>query len=217
MALGTDFGGIHSHRDLNLIQQSVLVQPAQPKNVFIDIPGANGFKDFTEWLTGSVAFNARIITWTFALYPGEKWDAMHSEVSGSLNGRYCKITLDTDPEWYYLGRLTVKNYNIDKSLRQITVEATCQPFKLRQTETRKSANISTEYQSFLLNCSRMPVIPSITVTTDALVLWKENTYSINMGTNWIPDIQLQEGENILQVKAIAGSGSVEIVYQEGAL
>ena len=30
MGRGTDFGGIHSYRDLNLIQQTVEEQPAEP-------------------------------------------------------------------------------------------------------------------------------------------------------------------------------------------
>jgi hypothetical protein len=135
MARGTDFGGIHSHRDLNLIQQSVEVDPAEPKLNMVEIPGADGAVDMSEQPAGRVVFNTRKITWTYALYPGESWDAKHRQVSNVLNGRKCNITLDTDPEYYYVGRLSVTKHNIDNTLRQITIVAICQPYKLRQEQT----------------------------------------------------------------------------------
>jgi len=135
MARGTDFGGIHSHRDLNLIQQTVEVDPAEPKLNLVEIPGADGAVDMTEQPAGRVTYNTRKITWTFALYPGESWDAKHRQVSNALNGRKCNITLDTDPGYYYQGRLSVTKHKIDNTLRQITVVAICQPYKLKQDQT----------------------------------------------------------------------------------
>lgn len=135
MARGTDFGGIHSYRDLNLIQQAVEEQPAEPKLNLIDIPGADGSKDLSELPTGRVVYSDRSLSWTFALYPGENWTAKHRQVSNALNGRRCRITLDEDPGYYYDGRVTVKKYARDKLLRQITVEATCAPYMLKQEKT----------------------------------------------------------------------------------
>lgn len=135
MARGTTFGGIHSHIDLNLIQQKVEVEPAEPKLNLVEVPGADGAVDMTEQPAGRVTYKTRKITWTFALYPGENWDAKHQQVNNALNGRGCDITLDTDPEYYYRGRLSVKKHNVDRSLRQIIVEAICQPYKLRQAQT----------------------------------------------------------------------------------
>ena len=136
MARGTDFGGIHSHRDLNLIQQNVYVEPAEPKLNMVEIPGADGAVDMSEQPAGRVVFKTRKITWTFALYPGESWDLKHRQVSNALNGRKCNITLDTDPEYYYVGRLSVSKHKVDGVLRQITIVAICQPYKLRQEQTQ---------------------------------------------------------------------------------
>lgn len=136
MARGTDFGGVHSHYDLNLIQQKVEVDPAEPKLNMIEIPGADGAVDLTEQPAGRVVYKTRKITWTFALYPGENWDAKHAQVSNALNGRRANITLDTDPGYYYQGRLSVAKHNVDGLLRQIIVEAVCQPYKLKQLQTR---------------------------------------------------------------------------------
>lgn len=135
MARGTDFGGIHSHRDLNLIQQQVNEQPAEPKLNMIDIPGADGSKDLSELPGGRLTYKDRTVSWLFALYPGDNWDTKHRQVSNALNGKRCRITLDTNPAYYYLGRLIVKKYNKDKALRQITVEAVCSPYLLKQEPT----------------------------------------------------------------------------------
>ena len=132
---GTDFGGVHSYTDLHLIQQLVDIQPAEPKLNLVDIPGADGSKDLSEMPGGRVVYKDRTLTWTFALYPGENWHDKHRQVSNTLNGRRCKITMDDDPGHYYLGRLSVKKYNTDKVLRQITVEATCSPWMLKQEQT----------------------------------------------------------------------------------
>jgi phage-related protein len=217
MARGTDFGGVHSHFDLRLIQQKVEVQPAEPKLNLIEIPGADGFKDYSETPAGRVVFKPRKISWTFALYPGEDWDNKHSQVAGQLNGRSCKITLDSDPDYYYDGRLAVAKYNRDRTLRQIVVEATCQPFKLKQLETSTTVDLSTSYKAMRLWNSRKPVIPTITVTAATTLLWKGGTYAINAGTHRVLGIQLQEGENELQAKVSSGTGRITVTYREGAL
>jgi hypothetical protein len=144
MAKGTDFGGVHSFYDLNLIQQLVDEQPAEPKLNLIDIPGADGSVDMSELPGGRLVYKDRTLTWTFALYPGENWDAKHRQVSNALNGKRCRITLDTNPDYYYDGRVAVKKYNKDKLLRQITVEAICNPWMLKQQPTVVRAPIGFE-------------------------------------------------------------------------
>ena len=217
MARGTDFGGIHSNFDLQLIQQKVEVQPAEPKLNLNEIPGADGFRDYSEAPAGRVTYKPRKIIWTFALYPGANWDEKHSEVAGKLNGLSCRITLDTDPDYYYQGRLVVAGYNVDRTLRQITVEATCQPYKLKQTETSDTTALGTSYKTLTLWNSRRPVIPIITVTTPTTLLWKGASYAIAAGTHKILAIELQEGVNELQAKVASGTGSLTVTYQEGAL
>lgn len=217
MARGTDFGGIHSSHHLNLIQQKVEVDPAEPKLNLIEIPGADGAVDFSEQPGGRVTYNTRKITWTFALYPGENWDDKHRQVNNALNGRRCPITLDTDPEYYYLGRLSVSKHNVEGLLRQIIVEAICQPYKLRQLPSSKTLALTTSYKTLLLLNERKPVIPTITLTAPATLRWKGQTINLNAGEHKILDIELQAGENLLEAKVTSGTGSLTVTYQEGSL
>lgn len=214
---GTDFGGIHSFHDLHLIQQLVEVEPAEPKLNMREIPGADGAVDFSEQPAGRVTYNTRKITWTFALYPGENWDAKHRQVNNALNGRRCRVTLGTDQEYYYDARLSVSKHNVDGLLRQIIVEAICQPYKLRQLPTSKTQALTTSYTVLRLLNDRKPAIPTITLTAPATLRWKGQTIALNAGDHKILGIELQEGENLLEAKVASGAGSLTITYQEGSL
>lgn len=219
MAKGTDFGGVHSNRDLHLIQQSADVQPAQPKLNLIDIPGADGSKDLSDQPAGRVAFKNREIAWTFALYPGDDWHARHSQVADALNGRQCRITLDDDPRHYYLGRLSVTKYKKDSLLRQITVKATCSPYKYEQAETVINHTVMTTETSVNIMGSRMPVVPAITVSKETVITVDGASFTLAAGgPHKILELQLREGLNTFKTRTTGSTtGTIQIVYQKGAL
>lgn len=217
MARGTDFGGVHSYRDLHLVQAAVNVEPAKPKTNFIDVPGADGSKDFSELPAGRVVFNTREITWTFKLYPGDKWADKYTQISNAINGRSCHITLDDDPDWYYVGRVSVEEHAADGILHTITVTAICQPYKLWQSESEVSESLTTTDKTITLVNDRRWVVPTITVTAPTTLLWKDNTFSLAAGTHKVLDIELTEGVNYLQAKTTTGTGSITVVYRKGAL
>lgn len=217
MAKGTDFGGVHSNRDLHLIQQKLDIQPAEPKLNLIDIPGTDGSVDMSELPAGRVVYHDRTLTWTYALYPGDDWHTKHRQVSNALNGKRCRIILDDDPGNYFTGRLTVKKYNTDRTLRQITVTATCSPWILKRSQTIVRADLSSEFQAIVLSNGKKPAIPTIEVTTASTIQWGELTAEIEAGSFTSLDIELQEGDNILYAKAASGAGGITVVYQEGSL
>lgn len=217
MARGTDFSGVHSHRDLNLIQQQYEISPAEPKLNLIDIPGADGLKDLSEQPSGRVVFNNRAISWIFALYPGDDWHTKQRQVSNALNGKRCRITFDENLDYYYDGRLSVKAYKKDMSLRQITVEATCAPYLLKQTETTRTVALTTTAQQIRLANARKPAIPKITVTAQTVLEWNGSSFSVSPGTHRILDIVLPEGVSTLTARTTSGTGTLTLVYQEGSL
>lgn len=218
MAKGTNFGGWHSHRDLHLIQQKVEVQPATPKINLVNVPGADGSKDLSTQPAGRVVFSDRKITWTFALYPGENWDEKHRQVSNALNGLACEIVLDSDPDYYYDGRLTVKKYKLDGLLGQITIEATCRPYKMKRVETKVVAELTGTRQTLALVNERKPVVPVVTVTAETTLFWGGSSVTVKAGTHRIADIVLQPGANLLDARTEGGAaGEITVAYREGAL
>lgn len=214
----TRFGEVYSYRDLNLIQQKVDIQPAEPKLNLVNIPGADGSKDLSELPGGRLFYKDRKITWIFALYPGDNWDTKHAQVSNALNGLRCTIHLHSDWEWHYEGRLTVKKYNRDKALRQITVEATCAPYKLKYALSGGTFDITTDGTDIVLLNKKRPAVPDFMASVQAEITWNGATVVVSPGV-WFSslDIELPEGSSTIHVRALSETGTIRILYREGSL
>ena len=213
---GVYFGEIHSYHDLKLLLAPFAPSPAKPQTNFLKVPGRDGSLDLTE-ANGEVKFESREFTFTFYMTPDDAltFDERVSKVNDALNGTRCKITLDRDPEYYWLGRCVVNKYTQDKNIGKIVVKATVEPYKLKQNATVVSAALSSAAKTVFVENGRMPSVPVIECTdSGAVVVFEGNTYTLNAGTNKILDIRFKEGSNVLM---LSGSGTITFTYQEGAL
>lgn len=209
---GIWFGDVHSYDDLNLILSSVDIPPAEAKTNFVEIPGGDGSADLTEAL-GRVTYKDRKCSFEFAVFPYEDFEEKKREISNLLNGKRCRITLDKDPDYCWDGRCFVDSYKSDKRIYKITISATVAPYKLKSSQTKVSIPAGEKVTRTLWN-SRKTVVPVITTTADAKIVFNGNTYNINAGTHKILNVELVEGGNPITVTSI---GTVEFTYQEGDL
>lgn len=212
---GIKFNDIHSYRDLNLVLAPFQMPPATPKTNFIDVPGADGSIDASESL-GEIKFNDRTGNFVFSVLPEDDFEEKKTQISNLLNGLKCKITLDKDPGFYYLGRLMVKDYKANKMLRQITIDFRVQPYKFKKNVTTVEVAPKTPKtpQTVILKNNRMSVVPTITTTKDTTIVFGNATLEMNAGTHKFLDIYLKYGDNPITVES---EGVVTITYQEGAL
>lgn len=216
MLYGTLFGDVHSDFDLRLIPQSIAVSPAAPKTNLVSIPGGNGSVDLTEALGVGVSYKDRTIKWTFTLYPRTDWPSKRSEVSNALNGKRMKIVLGDDPEWYYDGRVCVTNHKSSKLYHQISVSATCAPYKRRRMESRVDAELSDEFRYLMCNIGQMPLVPLITVGQETTIVYGESSFTVSAGTHTIPAL-LMSGTQTIRAKVAEGTGTISITWREGSL
>ena len=216
---GILFNDIHSFYDLDLILSAVEIAPASPKTNYIDIPGGDGSLDLTEAF-GEVKYSDRTHTFTLTMNPAgdlseTAWEEKKTEVSNRLNGLACRITLDKDPDYYWIGRCVVDSYKSDKRIRQFVVVATVRPYKYKQSETVHTFDLTDAEQTVTLQNSRKSVCPVITCTNNNTVIaFNGNTFNFSAGSRKILDIRFTEGIN--QV-TISGTGQVTFTYQEGDL
>lgn len=218
IALGISFDDIHSFYDLDLFlaKNGVSIPPAQPKTNFVDLSGGDGSLDLTE-AHGEVKYNDRPCKFTFTVNPSSDmtFDEKKTQVSNALNGKKCKIILDKDDEYYYIGRCAVNDYLQDKRILQIVVTATVSPYKLKKNETVATFTLTESEQNVILKNGRKSVVPEITCTNDnTRVVFGNVTKTLNEGTHKILDIYFKKGDNILK---LSGSGSVTFKYREGEL
>lgn len=214
---GIMFGEVHSFHDLNLILAPFVLPPAKPKTNYIAIPGGNGTLDLTE-AGGETKFNDRELKFTFSVNPSEKmtFEEKQTQVSNALNGRrFERITIEKDPDYFFTGRCTVDEHNADKNLRQIVVKATVKPYKMRQIKTVASFDLTNDVQTVNLRNGRKSVVPTITCTDHAVIVFGGITCTIEeAGTYKVLDIYLTEGDNTLM---LSGAGTITFEYQEGDL
>lgn len=128
---GITFGDYHSYRDLHLILTEKVIGTPSPKTELIDIPGSDGVLDFTEYF-GEVKYENRKLSFDFStLVPQSEFMALFSLVQNALHGKKMMISLDVDPEWYYIGRVTVSEWKADKRIGKLTIDCDCEPYRYR--------------------------------------------------------------------------------------
>lgn len=203
--------------NLNLIVAHVSVGSPQPKTNLIPVPGMDGALDYSEATDGEMHYDLRPIV----IEAGKTITARHQQdsvIKNALHGRRMLIALCDDPQWYFVGRVNVGEWVRDCGIGHVTIECTCDPWKLKADPTTVSrSDLSTSYKNLQLPNTRRPVVPSITVGQTTTLSWNGSAYTVNAGTHRLLDIKLQAGTNLLKAKVSSGSGTISVTYQEASL
>lgn len=212
MMKGVKFDDVHSYYDLNLVLSEVKIPPATAKTNLVDIPGGDGSVDLTEAL-GEVKYKDRNCKFTFTVFPSDDFEEKKRKISNLLNGKRCRITVDKDPDYYWIGRCSVDEYSSNKNLHKIVVGATVAPYKLKTNQTTVVIHAGEGVTKTLQN-GRKTVVPTITCTAETTVIFGGNTFTFGVGTHKNLDIELVEGGNAVTVTS---DEDVTVSYQEGDL
>ena len=195
-----------------------VIGEAEPKYNLVQVPGGVGYIDLTGAL-GVMGYNERELELTMKdIADHDEFIRHYSAMQADIHGKRCKITLSEDPDYYWDGRCSVGAMEQDGMACYIPVVVICQPYKLKQSKTVvQDDSLTGEYKEILLSNDTMPTIPTITVQQETTIEYNGATYSINTGTHRLLGIVLGAGGGKIKAKALGGSGSIKIEYQEGAL
>lgn len=234
---GVTFGDKHSYRDWGLYLKSrPVISPPTPKTVYEDLPGSDGSLDFTESLTGDVKYENRDVKFEFTVIGGrEKWYDTFSDIMDYMHGKRMKVVIDEDPTFYYIGRITVDEWESSKVTSTVVVKGDMEPYKLEMFSSLEDwlwdpfnfeTDIIREYKDLVVEGSlsltipgrRKHVVPSFTVKSSdgsgMKVSFKGSIYTLTDGVNKIVSIELADGENTL---TFTGNGTVSVDYRGGRL
>lgn len=208
---GIRFGNFHTYDDLSLILTSKDIGSPTVKTKVVDVEGADGVIDYTEYF-GEVKYNNLKHIFNFKVKPAN-FLSIFSNVKNKLHGRYMRIILDDDLEHYYMGRVTVSSITNDKNIGLLSIECDCEPYKYKSEPTviTKSINGTT---IITLTNSRKRVVPTITTTASMTIYFGDDSATIGAGTYTIPTLELVEGDNAITV---SGTGNITFTYQEGEM
>lgn len=210
---GIKFDDLHSYRDFSLILASKNIKAPTPKTNLIEIEGADGVLDYSEYF-GEIKYNNRQVSFEFStIVDQSEFLNLFSEIQNALHGKKMKITLEDDPEFYYLGRVTVNEWKSNGRIGKITVEADCDPYKYKLKPTVNSFSVSGT-KAVVFENLRKSVVPQFTTTAEFNIAFSGHNYTKSAGIFEIPALQFVAGENVV---TFTGTGTVTVEYLEGGL
>ena len=213
---GVSFHGYHSYRDLHLLMTSKEIGAPEVKRHTIDIAGADGELDFTDYF-GEPKYQNAQHRFTFeSIQPRNDQLQQFTDIKNAIHGKKGRIILDDDPSFFYVGRCTVSKYTNEKNIGKITVECDCEPYKYKMTETVVTRAVNGVEDINLTN-ARKRAVPLVTIQTNTsmtLVYNVDNVWTLSAGSYMLPELELVEGDNAVTV---TGTGTVTFRWREGEL
>jgi phage-related protein len=210
---GVSFLGFHSYRDFHLLLTAKEIGAPEVKRQTIDIAGADGELDFTDYFGEPKYTNAQHRFEFESIQPRNEQLSQFAEVKNKIHGKKGRIVLDDDPSFFYVGRCSVSKYTNEKGIGRISVECDCEPYKYKVQPTIMSVTIDGT-QTITLTNARKRAVPTITTTADMTISFGEGMWTNRAGTYIIPELELVEGENLV---AVTGKGTITFTWQEGDL
>lgn len=133
---GLKFGEYHTANDWNLIQEKKELSVPEPKTIYLDIDGRNGSIDLSESLTNDIKYKDRTLSCTYILIGGTCSQRIVSidSIINTIHGKRLNIIDDDFPNYYLVGRVTVKSYENNKSYSKLSIEAKCEPYMYSLTD-----------------------------------------------------------------------------------
>ena len=208
------FGTKWAHADYGLIVAPYAIPMPEPQTNFVEIPGRNGALDLSEAF-GTVRYADRIIPLT--LYARAPFDTLISAFSADVHGRRTSVILDRDPTFFYDARITIEDVERHWGYCELSLQCRAKPYKLEQFETAITV-LPTGTATVTLTNTRMPVVPSITVSAEMTLTFtiggKDYSVTLPAGTHTVPSLVLMEGDTKIE---ITGTGRITFTYRKGTL
>ena len=210
---GVTFGDKHTIDDYGLVMTDYDTGQPEPKRFLVDVPGKNGTLDLTGQLTPNIAYGNRQLQFAFVWRSRpEDFEEELKAIVNDLHGKRMHVILDSDPDYYYDGFVTVESKSFsgrEKGAVVISVDA--DPFKreIYQTVKQRTGN-----GTLTCYCDRMEVTPTIENSAAATIVFGNLSVSLSAGTHVVSSIVFSEGENTLTITC---TGTTKVTYRNGRL
>ena len=184
-------GDKHTWKDWHLIPcNRPDFADAEPRLVYLEIPGADGELDASTALTGRVLYEMREGSFDFWVDNDrtESWYQLYTKMKRYVQGRSLRVILDDDPLWYYEGRFWFSDPEQDNYNMKVTLNYKVKPYKYKFKNSLEdvgwddltlddvvqpyvfgditvSGDITLEFSAELIG--RAAVVPTFIVTTDS--------------------------------------------------
>ena len=233
---GIKFGNYHSYKQWKLRLKALEIEFPDEKTVKIDVEGSDGILDLTEAVNGSVRYKNRTLHFVFDARNNDyrHWTWLISDIANKLHGQKRRITLDFDPEYYYVGRCHINTAKTNEVKSEIAIDCDCEPFKTAVSSDNGdwlwdpfSFRTGVIHKKYKFSIDSPNAWQDVSVRgyeqnwgvsfecSDAIELKYDNTiYALSEGYHLLEEIVLEDGLNTLQFR---GTGTVDVVAKGGSL
>lgn len=122
---------VNTYDDWFLIPDSrpTIVNPSVQTS-YIDVPGASGSIDASDWLTGFPTYADREGDLVFFVENDHgNWTDRRNEINAKVHGRKVKLMLEDEMDYFYKGRLQVNDWSSEANWSKLTLKYRLEPFK----------------------------------------------------------------------------------------
>lgn len=139
------FGDKNTWTDWHLIPISrPVINPPPIHSNTVEVPGANGYIDLTDFPTGFPTYGNRTGTLEFYVdnsVPNWDWDAAYDTIVNYLHGFKMNLILGNEKgaktSFYYPGRFAVNQWKSDRMCSSITINYDVFPYKMMVFSTQE--------------------------------------------------------------------------------
>lgn len=191
---------------------------------YISIPYRDNLIDVTEKIAGKRTYKKRSLSFHMGgIRNRNAWDSVISLIRNQINGRVVKIIVDSDPEYYWRGRIYLKNFVRARELGEFDfVVPEAEPYKYNlQTSSEpwlwKPFNfvtgVITYKEELYVNGTKTIVIPSGFMLTSPKFICRSITSDTFTVTDGKIEIQLVDGENYDPRIKVNGDNEVQLTFK----
>lgn len=222
---GVDSWGLYKDWGLIQLHAPVITAPEIEKN-YINVPAMDGFLDLSESLVGRPVFKSREFKAEYVcISKREEWSNIISNIMTALHGKELEIYIDDDFTNYYSGRVIVGEPTMEKRTFTLSINATLKPWRYEKENREITFFCPPDgYVQGEIIGTRMPAVPNIHVEVApgkpfhiTEVNGKTVDYIIEQGDNFIPQLELHDGENTITIESTGYGGHITFSYQGGRL
>lgn len=182
------------------------------KKQYTEILGGDGSVDQTE-IFGKIYYKDRQFQLEFTCEDKKRFDLTVNEIVNFVHGKKAKIIIYDNPNYYYIGRVSVNEYTSSQRLGTITIDVVAEPY-LYKNDLTVIQNSITESQTIAYPNSRMETIPTFKSDKPIHFEFNSSQYSLNGEATMFPNVVFKQGNNTIKW---TGTANVEVSYQEGTL
>ena len=116
------YQGINTWDDWHLIPASMhIIPPPEVYTNYVDIPGAHGKYDLSEYLTGEPVYKNRSGSLSFYMAKHGFLIETINQITNLLHGKRSVMVLDDEPQYFYTGRFLVTQPQSDSGSGRMAI------------------------------------------------------------------------------------------------